>query len=150
MLQVLPMAQMSSVLPTSEIIAASFSITEKSLLPWTLAGYGLTFGTFILVSGRLGDLFGHKYMVVIGFGWMGLWSIVAGLSVYSNYVVFLFARASQGMGSALMQPNGLALLGTTYAPGLKKKNMIFVLFGAMAPTGAHLGMTFGALFAQLV
>jgi MFS family permease len=117
MLQVLQMAQMSSVLPTSEIIAGSFSITDKGLLAWTLAAYGLTFGTFILVSGRLGDLFGHKYMVVIGFGWMGLWSIVAGLSLYSNYVLFLFARAFRGMGSALMQPNGLALLETTFATG---------------------------------
>ena len=150
MLQVLPMAQMSSVLPTSPIIAQSFGVTDKGLLPWTLAAYGLTFGTFIVISGRLGDIFGHKHMVIIGFGWMSLWSIVAGLSVYSNYVLFLFARAFQGMGSALMQPNGLALLGRAYAPGSKKKNMIFALFGAMAPVGAYLGVTFGALFAQLV
>jgi MFS family permease len=150
MLQILPMVQMSAVLPTSQIIAQSFNITDKGLLPWTLAAYGLTFGTFILVSGRFGDMFGHKNMVIIGFAWMALWSIIAGLSVYSSYILFLFARAFQGMGSALMQPNGLALLGKTYASGSKKKNMIFALFGAMAPTGAYLGVTFGALFAQLV
>jgi MFS family permease len=121
MLQVVPMAQMSSVLPTSQIIAQSFNITDKGLLPWTLAAFGLTFGTFILVSGRLGDIFGHKNMVIIGFGWMALWSMVSGLSVHSNYVLFLFARAFQGIGSALMKPNGLALLGKTYTPGSKKK-----------------------------
>ena len=48
-----------------------------------------------------------------------------------------------------MQPNGLALLGRTYAPGSQKKNMAFALFGAMAPTGAYSGVLFGSLFAQL-
>lgn len=76
--------------------------------------------------------------------------MVAGLSVYSNYILFLLARAFQGIGSALMQPNGLALLGRTYTPSSKKKNMGFALFGAMAPTGAYLGVVFGAIFAQLV
>jgi len=87
--------------------------------------------------------------IIIGFGWMALWSIVAGLSAHSNYVLFLFARAFQGMGSALMQPNGLALLGRTYVLGSKKKNMTFALFGAMAPVGGYLGVTFGALLTQL-
>jgi MFS family permease len=149
MLQVIPIAEMSSVLPTLRIIAQSFSITDKGLLPWMLAGYSLTFGGFILVSARLGDIFGHKNMVCIGFGWMALWSMVAGLSVYSDYVLFLFARTFQGMGAALVQPNGLVLLGRAYTSGSKKKNMGFALFGAMAPTGACLGATFGAIFAQL-
>jgi hypothetical protein len=45
---------------------------------------------------------------------------VAGLSAHSNYVLVLFARASQSMGSALMQPNGLALPGTTYMSGQRR------------------------------
>lgn len=67
MLQVVLMAQMSSVLPTSQIIAQSFDISDKGLLPWTLAAYSLIFSTFTLVSGRLSDIFGHKNMIVIGF-----------------------------------------------------------------------------------
>jgi hypothetical protein len=70
MLQVFPMAEMSSVLPITQIIAHYFNIADEGLLPWKLAAYGLTFGTFILISGRLGDLFSHKDMVIIGFGWM--------------------------------------------------------------------------------
>ena len=72
MMQVIPMSTMSTVLPTAQIIADSFNITNPSLLPWPLAAYGLTFGSFILISGRLGDIFGHKRMVIIGFGWMAV------------------------------------------------------------------------------
>ena len=86
--------------------------------------------------------------IIIGFGWMALWSIVAGLSAHSNYVLFLFARAFQGMGSALMQPNGLALLGRTYVLG-SKKNMTFALLVRWRQSVPNLGVTFGALLAQL-
>jgi MFS family permease len=88
-------------------------------------------GKFTLASGRMGDIFGHKNRVITGFSWMALWSIAGGLSAYSNYVLFLFARAFRRMGSALMQPNGLALLRRTCVPGSKKRNMTFTLFGAM-------------------
>lgn len=54
-------------------------------------------GSFILISGRLGDIFGYKRMLVIGYSWFAFWSLVAGLSVYSNYVLFIFARVLQGM-----------------------------------------------------
>ncbi|KAJ6019681.1 hypothetical protein N7499_009353 [Penicillium canescens] len=130
------------------IVANSFGITEPGISSWFLAGYSLTVGTFILVSGRCGDLFGYRRMFIIGFCWLALWSLVAGLSVYSNHILFIFARVFQGIGGALLLPNGLALLGATYAPG-KRKNMIFAIFGATAPNSALLGTVFGAIFAQL-
>jgi hypothetical protein len=61
-----------TVLPATQIIAHSFNIADKGPLPWALAAYGLTFGKFILASGRLGDIFGHKNRVIAGFGWMAL------------------------------------------------------------------------------
>lgn len=149
MLSVFPQAVLTNVFPSSQVIGNDFNITDLGTLPWIIAAYSLTLGTFILISGRLGDIFGHKNLVVIGFCWLGFWSLIAGLSVYSNFVLFFFARAFQGIGCALLQPNGLALLGRTYAPGSKKKNMAFALFGSMAPFGAWMGMLFGAIFAQL-
>lgn len=114
-------------------------------LPWLIAGYSLTVGTFILVFGRFGDVFGYKLMLLIGFSWMSIWSLILGLSVYSNHVLFTFARVLQGIGPAIMLPNGLAILGATYAPG-KRKAMVFSIFGACAPTGSVLGSAFAALF----
>jgi MFS family permease len=148
MVQILPLSALGTSFPTAEYIATTFNITDPSILPWTVAAYALTFGTFILIAGRLGDIVGHKHMVVIGFVIMGLSSLLAGLSIYSSYVLYFIARALQGIGSAFMQPNGLALLGGMYPSNSKKKNLAFALFGAMAAPGAYLGMLFGALLAH--
>ncbi|KAJ5121360.1 uncharacterized protein N7515_009321 [Penicillium bovifimosum] len=131
-----------------DIVGDSFGIDEPGILSWFMAGYSLTVGTFILVFGRCGDLFGYRRMFIIGFIWLALWSLVAGLSVYSSYVLFIFARVLQGIGAAMLLPNALALLGATYQPG-KRKNMIFAVFGATAPNSALLGAVFSALFSQL-
>jgi Na+/melibiose symporter-like transporter len=114
------------------VIGRSFHLTNPGELSWLVAGYSLTVGTFILISGRLGDLFGYKRMFIIGFWWFALWSLVAGLAVYSNHVLFVFARVLQGIGPAITMPNALALLGASYAPG-PRKDMVFALFGACAP-----------------
>ncbi|KAJ5457643.1 hypothetical protein N7475_009031 [Penicillium sp. IBT 31633x] len=131
-----------------DIVGDSFGINEPGILSWFMAGYSLTVGTFILVFGRCGDLFGYRRMFITGFCWLALWSLVAGLSVYSNYVLFIFARVLQGIGSAMLMPNALALLGATYQAG-KRKNMIFAVFGATAPNSALLGAVFGGIFSQL-
>ncbi|CAI7620694.1 unnamed protein product [Penicillium bialowiezense] len=131
-----------------DIVGDSFGISDPGILSWFMAGYSLTVGTFILVSGRCGDLFGYRLMFISGFCWLALWSLVAGLSVYSNHVLFIFARVFQGLGGAMMLPNALALLGATYQPG-KRKNMIFAIFGATAPNSCLLGTVFSALFSQL-
>lgn len=130
------------------IVGESFGIEDSGIESWFLAGYSLTVGTFILVFGRCGDLFGYRRMFLSGFIWLAVWSLVAGFSVYSIYILFIFARVMQGIGAAMMLPNGLAILGHTYPPG-KKKAMIFALFGAVAPNSAVLGAVFGGIFAQL-
>lgn len=114
------------------VIGRSFDISDPGQLSWLIAGYSLTVGTFIIISGRLGDMFGYKRMLLVGFSWYALWSMVAGLSVYSGHVLFVFARVFQGIGPAITLPNGVALLGSTYPPG-PRKAMVFALFGACAP-----------------
>lgn len=128
------------------IIGNTFGLTNPGELSWLIAAYSLTVGTFILVAGRFGDIFGYKKMLIIGFLWFAVWSMVAGLAVYSNHVLFNFARALQGIGPAICLPNGLAILGATYAPG-PRKDMIFAVFGAVAPVGSVIGATFGGVFA---
>lgn len=103
-------------------------------------------GTFILFSGRLGDMFGYKPIFLIGMSWFSIWSLIAGLAVYSSHVLFVFARVLQGIGPALVLPNGLAILGATYSPG-KKKSLAFAAFAATAPAGSVIGATFSGIFA---
>lgn len=126
-------------------IGDRFGITNPGVLSWLIAGYSLTAGTFILVFGRIGDLFGYKKVFVIGMLWFSLWSMIAGVSVYSNYHLFIFARVLQGLGPAAVLPNGLALLGVSYPAG-PRKNMAFALFGACAPGGGVFGFLFSGLF----
>lgn len=118
------------------IIAVDLGITNPGILSWLVAGYSLTVGTFILLSGRCGDLFGYKNMLVVGFSWFAVWNVVAGCSVYvegnGRQVLFIFARVLGGIGPAILLPNALGLLGATYNEG-RKKDMVFSLFGACAP-----------------
>ncbi|KAI1074461.1 MFS general substrate transporter [Whalleya microplaca] len=129
---------------------ADLGVTSPAQLVWLMAGYGLTTGTFILLAGRLGDLWGYKQLLLLGNLWFALFTLVAGLSVYApdphRYAVFLFARVMQGIGPALLIPNAVALLGVAYVPG-RRKAMLFGVFGAMAPASAILSPTFTGLLA---
>ena len=133
-------------LTTLKIIGDSFGISNPGTLSWLISGYSLTIGTFILIGGRLGDEFGNKKVFVLGMSWLALWSLVAGLSVYSNHVLFVFARVFQGLGPALTLPNALGIFGKSFSEG--PRNMAFAWFAAAAPFGAVAGLVFGALFAM--
>lgn len=127
------------------VIGDSYGLSNPGELSWLIAAYSLTVGTFILLAGRLGDVYGYKRMLIIGFSWFSIWSMIAGLAVYSNHVLFNFARVFQGVGPAICLPNGLAILGASYAPG-PRKAMVFSIFGATAPGGAVVGSVFAGLF----
>ncbi|KAI1607845.1 major facilitator superfamily [Exophiala viscosa] len=148
MSQFLTQANIGICVSTLDIIGDSFHVTEAGVLSGFIAGYSLAVSTFILIFGCCGDIFGYHHMFLIGFIWLAIWSVVAGVSVYSSHVLFIFSRVLQGLGPAILLPNGLALLGATYEPG-KKKNMIFAIFGATAPNGALLGAVFSSLFSEL-
>ncbi|WPG99311.1 Hypothetical protein R9X50_00212400 [Acrodontium crateriforme] len=132
-----------------EYISQTFRVTNAGEQSWFTASYSLTVGTFILVSGRMGDIIGHKRMLIFGYFFLGVWSSFSGFSAFvGQQSYFDFCRAFQGIGAAMLAPNALALLGRAYVPGLKK-NVIFSLFGAMAPWGFIVGATASNLFAQL-
>ncbi|KAL2867602.1 MFS transporter [Aspergillus lucknowensis] len=137
---------LSNSITTLELIGESFGVTDPGKLSWAIAGYGLTLGTFVLIGGRLGDEFGNKAIFVLGMGWLALTSMMAGVSVYSSYPVYVLARVLQGLGPALTVPNALAIMGKCFSQG--PRNMAFAWFAATAPIGAMAGFVFGALFAM--
>ncbi|KAI9648748.1 Low affinity NH4+ transporter [Ciborinia camelliae] len=160
MAQLMTQAALGQVIAPLHIIGDSFGTTNPGQLSkvlhlwfdarcWFAAAYSLTVGTFIIIAGRLGDLYGHKMFFIGGFFWFGLWSLLAGFSAYSNAIFFDVARALQGIGPAFLLPNALAILARIYEPG-RKKEMIFSLFGATAPAGFTLGATFSSIFAEFV
>ena len=151
MAQLFTQASLAQSIPILQILGTSFGTTNSGQLSWFAAAYSLTVGSFILVAGRLGDLFGHKRFFIAGFLWYSLWAILAGFSVYANKNAIFFdvCRAMQGIGPAFLLPNALAILGRTYPSG-RRKEMVFSIFGATAPGGYMLGAAITSLFAQLV
>ncbi|GFF95378.1 hypothetical protein CNMCM8927_008448 [Aspergillus lentulus] len=122
--------------------------SEATQMTWHVGGYSLTVGTFILIAGKLGDLYGSKRILIVGWVWFGVWSVIGGCSAFTHSPVFFdTARALQGIGPALLLPNALAIAGRTYPPG-KKKNMIFSAFAVAAPLGCFTAGVIGSAFAE--
>ncbi|KAL9069789.1 MAG: hypothetical protein Q9157_006040 [Trypethelium eluteriae] len=142
-------AALGQALAPINLIADSFNTRNPGEMAWFIAGYSLTVGTFILISGRLGDIMGHKRIFAFGYLWLGMWSCFAGFTPYTKHQIFFdFCRAMQGIGPALLMPNALALFGRAYPPSIKK-NLVFALFGSMGPVGFVIGASCSSLFAQL-
>jgi MFS family permease len=97
---------------------------SPALLPWILGGYVLTFGGFLILGGRLGDLYGRKRMLLIGL------TIFAACSVLTAFArtpeTFLAFRFLKGIGSALLSPNALAAMTVLFPEG-RERNKSFGL-----------------------
>ncbi|TVY13900.1 putative MFS-type transporter protein [Lachnellula arida] len=147
--QLLSLACLGQGLPSASLVASSFGTSSPLQSSWFSASYALTSGSFILAGGRAGDIWGHKRLLLTGYAWLALWSLLAGLSIYTTSIVFFdVCRAMQGISSALTVPNAMALLSQAYPTG-EQRNKAFAIFGAYAPNGFLLGALFTTLLAQL-
>lgn len=156
----LTQAGLSQSIAPLPILQTSFTTPDRAPSPaWYSAAYSLTVGTFILPSGRLGDIYGPKRLFLIGWLWFAISSVGAGLyprirgaggaqvNGDEGEIFFCFCRGLQGIGPALLMPNGLAILGRTYEDG-DRKNMAFALFGASAPVGFVVGSVMSSVLAE--
>ncbi|CCH60827.1 hypothetical protein TBLA_0D03270 [Henningerozyma blattae CBS 6284] len=143
--QLLSQAGLTQTLSIMNVLAKELDSTS-SRQAWLMSSFPLALGSFILVSGRLGDIYGLKKILLGGYIITTVWSIICGLSSYAhNDAFFITARAFQGLGLAFALPNMIGLIGTIYRPGCFRKNMIISIIGAMSPTGATLGGLFAGL-----
>lgn len=146
--QLLTQAALGNVLVPLNIVGPEIGITNRAELPWTLAAYSLTVGVFIMITGRLGDIFGHRLLVLLGYIMFSIFSVLTGMAGYvNNGIYFHIMRAFQGIGPTMLLPNAVALLARAYPVGLRK-SIVFSIFGATAPAGFILGALFGSIFAQ--
>src|ERR1700704_3298499 len=84
-------------------------------LQWIVTGYALPFGALLLLGGRLGDLTGHRRLLVSGLGLCGVASLLAGLAPDSG--VLIAARFAQGASAALVAPMALAAITDLFPDG---------------------------------
>ncbi len=108
-----------------------------STLPWVVNSYILVFGALLLLGGRAGDIFGRKRVLRIGLIVFTVGALVGGIASSGSLVIV--GRALQGLGAALIAPNALALITSTFAPG-KTRNLALGLYAAMAGLGLAAGL----------
>jgi EmrB/QacA subfamily drug resistance transporter len=118
--------------------------TELPSLQWVVTGYSITFATFLVIGGRLGDMFGHRRVFMIGVTLFGTGSFIA---VISNSVFTLFFGEAliEGIGAALMMPATLAIL-TSHFEG-RERAKAFAAWGTVAGAAVFLGPLIGGLLA---
>jgi EmrB/QacA subfamily drug resistance transporter len=104
-------------------------------LQWTITAYALTFGGFLLLGGRMADLFGRRRLFMWGVIGFALTSLCAGCS--QNSTELIASRAAQGLCAALISPTVLSLLAASFPEGRPRQRA----YGMWAITGSVGGLT---------
>ncbi|MDX6204929.1 MAG: hypothetical protein QOF39_986, partial [Frankiales bacterium] len=114
-------------------------------LQWVLSGYLLTYGGFMLLGGRAGDLLGRRRVLVTGTTLFGISSLVGGFAGSAG--VLVGARLSQGLGAAMMLPAALSLLTTMFREG-KERHTALGVWGGVAGLASAVGVFLGGVLAD--
>jgi EmrB/QacA subfamily drug resistance transporter len=146
-LVVLCLGDLMIVLDTTIVNVALPSIREdlefsETSLAWVVNAYLLTFGGFLLLGGRLGDLFGHRRLFLIGISLFTLASLGCGLA--SSQGALVGARAVQGLGGAVVSAVALSLIMTLFTEPAERTKAMGV-FGFVMAGGGSIGVLLGGV-----
>ena len=117
----------------------------ESQLQWVVTAYALAFGGFLLLGGRLADLFGRRKLFLAGVVVFALSSLLAGLAQTPMQIIVL--RALQGIGGALLSPAALSLVLTIFKEG-PDRNKALGVWSMVAAGGGAVGLLLGGLLTQ--
>src|SRR5918992_3909572 len=116
-------------------------------LAWVVNAYLLTFGGFLLLGGRLGDLFGHRRLFLAGIVLFTIASLACGLAGSQEFLIA--ARAVQGIGGAVVSAVALSLMMTLFTePADRAKAM--GIFGFVASGGGSIGVLLGGILTDVL
>src|ERR1700758_1358622 len=113
---------------------------------WVITAYVLTFGGLMLLGGRLGDTIGRKRTFIVGGGLFTIPSVLC--AVAWDDATMVIARLSQGIGSAIASPTGLALVATTFPKG-PARHAATAVFAAMTAIGSVMGLVVGGALTEV-
>ena len=116
-------------------ILRDFDTTLPSL-QWVITGYALTFATLLIIGGRLGDIYGHRRIFIIGAALFGVGSFIAALSQGVPELI-LGEAIIEGIGASLMLPATLAILSSTFQG--RERATAFAAWGATAGVAVAFG-----------
>jgi MFS family permease len=115
---------------------------STSAAPWIYSAYGLTYGGFLLLGGRLADLYGRKRILTLGLWIFSIFSMVNFVS--PDQLTFLGARALKGIGAALICPAALAELNVLFPQG-RERHAALGVYGLFVSAGVSAGDIFGGI-----
>jgi EmrB/QacA subfamily drug resistance transporter len=149
-LAILGIAQLMVVLDAT-IVNIALPSAQKALhftndnRQWVVTAYALSFGSLLLLGGRISDLFGRKWTFIGGLLGFAIASAVGGAA--QSFGMLITARAVQGAFGAILAPASLSLLATTFTEPTERAKA-FGIFGALAGSGAAVGLLLGGFLTQ--
>jgi EmrB/QacA subfamily drug resistance transporter len=146
-LYILCLGDLMIVLDSTIVNVALPSIREdlgfsQTSLAWVVNAYLLTFGGFLLLSGRLGDIYGHRRLFLIGIALFTVASVACGVSTTPGLLVA--ARAVQGFGGAVVSAVALSLMMTLFTEQADRAKAMGI-FGFVMSGGGTLGVLLGGV-----
>ena len=151
-LAVLGIAYLMVMLDISIVNVALPSIQEdldfsENGLQWVVSGYALTFGGFLLLGGRAGDILGRRIIFMVGLALFSAFSLLCGLAWSAG--VLVVARMLQGAAAAILSPSVFSITTVSFEEGSERNKALGVL-GAIAGSGAAIGVLLGGILTEYV
>jgi len=122
--------------------ALHFANSERQ---WIVTAYALAFGSLLLLGGRISDLFGRKWTFIGGLAGFAIASAIGGAA--QSFGMLVASRTAQGAFGALLAPAAMSLLTTTFTDA-NERNKAFGIWGAIAGSGASIGLILGGVLTQ--
>ena len=116
-------------------------------LQWIVSGYALTFGGFLLLGGRMGDLLGRRLVFMIGLAAFAAFSLLAGFATSPEMLIV--ARLLQGAAGAILSPSVFSIVSVMFSEGSERNKALGIL-GAIAGSGAAIGVLAGGVLTEYV
>lgn len=117
--------------------------TDLNSLQWVISGYSLTFATFLIIGGRLGDIYGARNTFMVGAALFGVGSLIA--SIATNVPQLVVGEAIiEGIGASLMMPATLSLISNTFQG--RERATAFAAWGAVIGAAVAFGPLVGGYF----
>ena len=151
-LMLLCVAQFVDVLDVNAVIVALHSIGQdlgfsQAGLQWVVSAYVLFFAGFLLLAGRVADLWGRRRTFVVGLAVFTAASLSCGLSVSKEMLVV--SRAFQGLGAATTAPAALSIITTIFAEG-RERDRAVAAWTAVAAGGGAAGLLLGGFITDVL
>ncbi|KAI0072730.1 MFS general substrate transporter [Panus rudis PR-1116 ss-1] len=134
----------SGMIISLDSIASDFH-QPPNITSWLVTAYALTFGSFLLLAGRISDMYHPKYVFVAGFFTIGIFSVGAGF--LKNIIGLIVIRAIQGIGAAMTIPSATLMLTKAF-PTPTAKGIALTLFAAAGTLGICLAFVAGGAIVQ--